>query len=149
MSKQHLKWTRVLSFFYCIFSFFTFLSVSKETITAKWLRLGACGKDRIGTSVANNKLQTPAPVHSASLSPERLKCFDMHLTAHASMKCPFSKSNILHFPLLMHLLAAAIHQRRCCDSRGSEDAEGRRICIWNGRMQMIVSGSPDRAAKGE
>lgn len=46
--------------------------------------------------------------HNVPLSPECLKCFDMHLTAHASVKCPFSKSNILHVPLLTHLLAAAI-----------------------------------------
>lgn len=87
--------------------------------------------------------------HNVPLSPECLKCFDMHLTAHASVKCPFSKSNILHVPLLTHLLAAAIHQQKCHDSRGSVDAEGRQICIWNGRMQMIASGSPDRTAKGE
>lgn len=104
----------------------------------------------MGTSAANNKLQTPALAQCASLSrvPEMFRhapdgtCFcevpvlQIQHLARPSVDAPFSGRY-------------TVHQQKCHDSRGSVDAEGRQICIWNGRMQMIASGSPDRTAKGE
>lgn len=66
--KKQTSEIKTQAFFTVFLSLSTLLSVSEVAVVAKWLREGVCGKDRMGTRAANNKLQTPAPAQCASLS---------------------------------------------------------------------------------